>query len=359
MFAALDLARLADRGTKQLEFVATERLTLRCRRADGAMVFGEDQIGAVLGHLGHVTLTGALVREHCDPTAHVVGIEVRHSILEFGEVGTIAGSEYDIDRVGPEFGPHRLQQFDREVAVAVGEEFDGQLGERPTDRRSAPRAGDQRLRVDQPACFEFDELGAHRLGRHAERFGDCGGRARPTPLQVVDDTPLGVADPGRLVHGDQSSGYFAMKTLTIVPDPAKVHYHKLLLVNLGVAMNLEHANVTVRNPEESAAMLCRIFGWHIRWEGPSLMGGRTVHVGSDSSYLALYTPGDDPGERTHPDRVGGLQHLGILVDDLDLVEARVRAEGIEPHTFMTYDPGRRFYFDDHDGIEFEVVAYDT
>lgn len=123
-------------------------------------------------------------------------------------------------------------------------------------------------------------------------------------------------------------------------------------------MILEHANVTVRNPEESAAMLSRIFDWHVRWSGPSAMGGRTVHVGTDTSYVALYTPPEPPEPAADPDRAGGLQHLGILVDDLDSIEARVRAEGIEPHTFMTYDPGRRFYFHDHDGIEFEVVAYD-
>jgi catechol 2,3-dioxygenase-like lactoylglutathione lyase family enzyme len=124
-------------------------------------------------------------------------------------------------------------------------------------------------------------------------------------------------------------------------------------------MILEHVNVTVTSPEETAAMLGRVFGWHVRWEGPSLLGGRTVHVGTDTSYLALYTPPDDAEDRADPDRIGGLQHVGILVDDLDPVEARVRAEGIEPHSFMTYDPGRRFYFDDHDGIEFEVVAYDV
>ncbi len=55
----------------------------------------------------------------------------------------------------------------------------------------------------------------------------------------------------------------------------------------------------------------------------------------------------------------GLQHLGILVDDLDPIEERVRAEGIEPFHFMTYEPGRRFYFFDANGIEFEVVAYDV
>lgn len=120
---------------------------------------------------------------------------------------------------------------------------------------------------------------------------------------------------------------------------------------------LEHANVTVTDPDQSAAMLSRVFGWHVRWVGPSLMGGRTVHVGTDTSYVALYTPPEAPEPRADADRTGGLQHLGILVDDLDEIEQRVRAEGIEPYSFMTYDPGRRFYFNDADGIEFEVVSY--
>jgi catechol 2,3-dioxygenase-like lactoylglutathione lyase family enzyme len=121
---------------------------------------------------------------------------------------------------------------------------------------------------------------------------------------------------------------------------------------------LEHANVTVDNPEETAELLCRVFGWHVRWQGPSPMGGRTVHVGTDDSYLAVYTPETTPESRSESDRLGGLQHLGILVDDLDPIEERIRAEDIEPYFFMTYDPGRRFYFD-RDGIEFEVVAYDV
>jgi predicted enzyme related to lactoylglutathione lyase len=47
----------------------------------------------------------------------------------------------------------------------------------------------------------------------------------------------------------------------------------------------------------------------------------------------------------------------VVVDDLDAVEARVAAEGYTAHTHMDYEPGRRFYFDDRDGIEFEVVSY--
>ena len=54
---------------------------------------------------------------------------------------------------------------------------------------------------------------------------------------------------------------------------------------------------------------------------------------------------------------GGLNHLGVVVDDLDAVEARVLGMGFETHSHADYEPGRRFYFDDFNGIEIEVVSY--
>ena len=54
---------------------------------------------------------------------------------------------------------------------------------------------------------------------------------------------------------------------------------------------------------------------------------------------------------------GAVNHLGILVQDLDKAEQRVLEHGIKTHSHQTYDPGSRFYFHDHDGIEYEVVSY--
>ena len=45
------------------------------------------------------------------------------------------------------------------------------------------------------------------------------------------------------------------------------------------------------------------------------------------------------------------------VDDLDATEARVVAAGLTPFNHGDYAPGRRFYFFDPDGIEYEVVSY--
>ena len=65
------------------------------------------------------------------------------------------------------------------------------------------------------------------------------------------------------------------------------------------------------------------------------------------------------GGPDHPYRHwGGLNHIGLVVEDLEAVETSVRAAGYTPHSHADYEPGRRFYFDDDNGIEFEVVAYD-
>ena len=121
---------------------------------------------------------------------------------------------------------------------------------------------------------------------------------------------------------------------------------------------LEHVNITVTDPEKTAAMLCDVFGWHVRWSGASALGGRTVHVGTDDSYVAAYTFDGEPeiDNRMRAKR-GGLNHIGVEVDDLDATEQRVIAAGLHPHTHGDYEPGRRFYFDDADGIEYEVVSY--
>ena len=120
---------------------------------------------------------------------------------------------------------------------------------------------------------------------------------------------------------------------------------------------IEHANITVTDPEATAVLLGRLFGWKIRWQGPTAMGGWTVHVGNDFDYLSLYTPGSADDQGQAPQARGVLNHIGVHVDDLDAAETRVRAAGLEPYSHSDYEPGRRFYFRDADGIEFEVVSY--
>ncbi|WP_377505800.1 VOC family protein [Octadecabacter sp. R77987] len=125
--------------------------------------------------------------------------------------------------------------------------------------------------------------------------------------------------------------------------------------------HLEHVNVTVADPRKTAALLADLFGWHTRWEGSAINGGFTVHVGSADSYVALYTGPAGGKDQIAADNSylqrGGLNHIGVVVDDLDAVEAAVKARGFTPHNHGDYEPGRRFYFNDADGVEIEVVSY--
>lgn len=121
---------------------------------------------------------------------------------------------------------------------------------------------------------------------------------------------------------------------------------------------LEHANVTVSDPNKTADLLCRLLDWKIRWQGEAIDGGYTVHVGSDHSYVALYTQsGVRTASASSYTSVAGLNHLGFVVPDLAEMERRVRAEGLTPTSFGDYEPGKRFYTTDGDGIEFEFVSY--
>lgn len=120
---------------------------------------------------------------------------------------------------------------------------------------------------------------------------------------------------------------------------------------------IEHVNVTVSDPARSAALMEKIFGWRERWRGPARDGGMSIHVGSDSAYVALYTGPDGEHANARFSKGEPLNHIGIQVDDLDAVEERVIAAGLTPFSHGDYEPGRRFYFFDPDGIEYEVVSY--
>lgn len=122
---------------------------------------------------------------------------------------------------------------------------------------------------------------------------------------------------------------------------------------------LEHANITVSDAHATAAWMEKLFGWHIRWQGAAISGGYSIHVGDKDRYLAVYTP-DKPtmtGASSY-NVVGGLNHLAVVVDDLDATEAAIKQQGFKTCSHADYEPGRRFYFHDSDGIEYEVVQYD-
>jgi catechol 2,3-dioxygenase-like lactoylglutathione lyase family enzyme len=120
---------------------------------------------------------------------------------------------------------------------------------------------------------------------------------------------------------------------------------------------IEHVNITVSDPEHTSGLMEALFDWHVRWSGPAQNGGHTIHVGSNDHYVALYSKGDTAQGAQAFAKGNPLNHIGVEVDDLDATEARVIAAGLRPFSHADYEPGRRFYFLDQDGIEYEVVSY--
>jgi hypothetical protein len=128
---------------------------------------------------------------------------------------------------------------------------------------------------------------------------------------------------------------------------------------------LEHANLTVSNPNAMAAILCTIFNWQVRWSGEAMDNGYTVHVGGKDSYLAIYTndrvkTSDDNDFET----IKTLNHLGIIVNDLASTEEKVVAAGYKPHNHRHHQnhgsnstPSSNFYFHTLDNLEIEVICY--
>ncbi|MEP2642377.1 VOC family protein [Roseobacter sp.] len=122
---------------------------------------------------------------------------------------------------------------------------------------------------------------------------------------------------------------------------------------------LEHANYTVSDNAATAAWMQTLFGWQIRWQGSSIDGGRSIHVGTATQYLALHTPADATvGKADSYHMNGGLNHIAVVVDDLAATEDAVTRAGFTPTDHADYEPGQRFYFHDHDNIGYEVVQYD-
>jgi len=124
--------------------------------------------------------------------------------------------------------------------------------------------------------------------------------------------------------------------------------------------SIEHINITVSDPLATAYLLVKLFDWRIRWKGDAINGGFSVHVGGDSSYLALYTPvvSVEQTNNTYSSLLG-LNHLGVVVDNLEVAESRVITAGFETYSHGDYEPGKRFYFNAPDNLEIEVVSYQS
>ena len=123
-------------------------------------------------------------------------------------------------------------------------------------------------------------------------------------------------------------------------------------------MRLEHVNLTVSNLDRSIDFYCRLLDLRVRWRGTLNSGLAGAHVGDDDMYIALFQS-SEPGQVGSDYEGVGLNHFGFVVDGLDDYKGRLIEMGFPPHSEQDYDPGRRLYVRDPDGIEIELVEYDA
>ena len=126
-------------------------------------------------------------------------------------------------------------------------------------------------------------------------------------------------------------------------------------------MFLEQVNLTVGDLDRSVGWYRELLGLELRWEGQAIGTDgmvRAAHLGRGDCYLALFEASESGPPAPTYGRAG-LNHMGFVVDDLAATRARAVGLGVKPHFEPEYDPGRRFYVFDPDGIEIELVSYDA
>ncbi|MCH7797171.1 MAG: VOC family protein [Planctomycetes bacterium] len=121
-------------------------------------------------------------------------------------------------------------------------------------------------------------------------------------------------------------------------------------------MFIEHVNLTVSNLPRSLKFYRRLFGWDVRWQGTTTGGTPAAHLGDERCYVALFEA-PKPGRWAIDYEAVGFNHFGVVVDDLDAMTRRLDELGAEHGLEQDYEPGRRVYFIDPDGIEVELVQY--
>ncbi len=120
---------------------------------------------------------------------------------------------------------------------------------------------------------------------------------------------------------------------------------------------LEHANMHVGNLDEAIRFLtiaCPEFT--IRHDGVN-EGKRWVHLGTETSYIAL-AEGWPEAVLRRPYADLGINHLAFVVDDADALRIRLLKAGYREGFVPPAHPQRkRVYFHDGDGFEWEFIQY--
>lgn len=117
---------------------------------------------------------------------------------------------------------------------------------------------------------------------------------------------------------------------------------------------LEHIHLSVDSIEATERFLQAAMPQFVRRGGGNAPGyGEWVHLGSDSSYIALT-------EVKGAKAIRNLRHIGLIVEDIDKVIGGLKSAGFIPSDESALDEHphrRRVYYVDPNGVDWEFVEY--
>ena len=124
---------------------------------------------------------------------------------------------------------------------------------------------------------------------------------------------------------------------------------------------VEHANAMVKNIDQAAFFLITAMqSWRVRGRGRMDWFGKPIewlHVGTESSYIALQSGGEGSGQDWKGYEVG-VRHIGLVVPSLDAVIARLSQEGFSvDHMGPGHRHRKSAYFIQAENLQFEFVEY--
>jgi catechol 2,3-dioxygenase-like lactoylglutathione lyase family enzyme len=118
---------------------------------------------------------------------------------------------------------------------------------------------------------------------------------------------------------------------------------------------IEHANISVSDIDKAVRFITTALPEFYIRGGDKSGRGEWIHVGTDETYISFaHRPDTTPGQGLR------VNHIGIVVDDIDGVISRLESAGYK----QNYTPEesqwrRRYYFGDDDGLQWEFIEYLT
>lgn len=123
---------------------------------------------------------------------------------------------------------------------------------------------------------------------------------------------------------------------------------------------LEHANLHVKDVNKMLVFLQAAFAdFSIRHDSGENDPERWLHIGHDDVYLAVYQATSSMKNQKKPyDGSPGINHLGFVVEDVEMVRQQLLKQGFIETTIANNHPARRrVYFNDGEGNDWEFVQY--